>query len=165
MLSGAANIEVQLTWRILNKHSVPGDIAVGVYVCAYTALYIALRFYSSLTDHALWSSIALTTTYTASALLTTAAYRLSPWHPLAKFPGPRLWHVSSLWLSWISSKGRRHHMLDHLHKQYGVFVRIGKRATRIDVLWIVFSSVYSPECLICQLSSWTVHLFLGGTHA
>lgn len=53
-------------------------------------------------------------------------YRLSPFHPLAKYPGPLINRVSKLYMSWISSKGHQHEYYHSLHEQYGDVVRIGK---------------------------------------
>ncbi|KIJ54456.1 hypothetical protein M422DRAFT_58037 [Sphaerobolus stellatus SS14] len=60
-----------------------------------------------------------------SALSSTVLYRLSPFHPLAKYPGPFLWRITSLYLSYISATGKRHLIFDELHKKYGSYVRIG----------------------------------------
>lgn len=59
-------------------------------------------------------------------------YRVSPFHPLAKYPGPFFAKVSKLWeLSRIWS-GRRHVLLQQLHEKYGPFVRIGARFIAVD---------------------------------
>ena len=52
-------------------------------------------------------------------------YRLSPFHPLAKYPGPVLAKLSMFWLSWVSIKGARHVKIREVHAQYGEIVRIG----------------------------------------
>ena len=63
--------------------------------------------------------------YTLTLILVTLAYRLSPWHPLASYPGPLLARTTSLWLTYISSTGKRYLILDALHARYGPFLRIG----------------------------------------
>ncbi|KDR66920.1 hypothetical protein GALMADRAFT_106087 [Galerina marginata CBS 339.88] len=60
-----------------------------------------------------------------SSLSFTALYRISPWHPLARYPGPWLWKISSLRLVYVSFMGRRHLILDDLHRKYGPVLRIG----------------------------------------
>lgn len=53
-------------------------------------------------------------------------YRLSPWHPLAKFPGPTLARISKWFMVHrILVKGGRHTMLRELHERHGPYVRIG----------------------------------------
>ncbi|KAF9476613.1 cytochrome P450 [Pholiota conissans] len=54
-----------------------------------------------------------------------AAYRLSPYHPLAKYPGPKIMKITKLWGTWIAYKGKTHEYLKKLHDQYGPTIRIG----------------------------------------
>lgn len=125
-LTRVSNVRVQVTWLVLNKRNVPGDSTAVAYIFVYASLYLTLRLSTTLAENALGLSIGLAAAYTVSALLATVTYRLSPWHPLAKFPGPLLWRVSSLWLTYISFNGRRHLILHRLHAQYGAFLRIGE---------------------------------------
>ncbi|EJF60792.1 cytochrome P450 [Dichomitus squalens LYAD-421 SS1] len=53
------------------------------------------------------------------------AYRLSPLHPLARYPGPLLCKVSALWLAYKSTSGTQHRYVKSLHDRYGDVVRIG----------------------------------------
>lgn len=85
-----------------------------------------MRHSASFHAHAFSTAVGLSSTYTLSACATTIGYRLSPWHPLADIPGPRLWRITSLWLSWVSWKGRRYLILDRLHAKYGPYLRIGE---------------------------------------
>ncbi|CCM05245.1 uncharacterized protein FIBRA_07455 [Fibroporia radiculosa] len=52
-------------------------------------------------------------------------YRLSPMHPLAKYPGPLACKVSKLWLVYVASGGRQYSYFYKVHKKYGPIVRIG----------------------------------------
>ncbi len=52
-------------------------------------------------------------------------YRLSPFHPLAKFPGPTINKITGLRMAMITRTRRRHIYLKDLHEKYGPFVRIG----------------------------------------
>lgn len=74
------------------------------------------------------------TTYSVSAIIAVITYRLGPWHPLAKYPGPWWWWFSSLKLAHVSYMGRRHFVIDDLHKKYGPFVRIGPNVVSINTL-------------------------------
>ncbi|KAL1989438.1 hypothetical protein VTN49DRAFT_7249 [Thermomyces lanuginosus] len=49
------------------------------------------------------------------------------WHPLARFPGPRLAAATSLYKAWIDcvAKSSFVHTLERLHAQYGDIVRVG----------------------------------------
>jgi hypothetical protein len=55
----------------------------------------------------------------------TVLYRLSPFHPLASFPGPIINKLTSLRLATAAASGKRHVYVAELHKQYGVIVRVG----------------------------------------
>ena len=67
------------------------------------------------------------TAYWSLILSFTVAYRLSPLHPLAKYPGPLLCKISKGWLAYVVAKGGKAHVYVHqLHKQYNLdVVRIG----------------------------------------
>ena len=64
--------------------------------------------------------------YFSTLAFITVAYRLSPFHPLAKYPGPITWRISSVVLAFYSFTGKRHLYIDEFHKKYGPFVRIGE---------------------------------------
>ena len=53
-------------------------------------------------------------------------YRASPWHPLAKYPGPLLCKLSKFHLAYISLGGKQYLYYYELHQKYGNVVRIGK---------------------------------------
>ncbi len=71
---------------------------------------------------AFWLSLAI---YVAALLIATVVYRLSPWHPLATYPGPALRKVSELVSAYYVATGRKGTHLRTLHEQYGDIVRIG----------------------------------------
>ncbi|KAH6914654.1 cytochrome P450 [Coprinopsis sp. MPI-PUGE-AT-0042] len=61
------------------------------------------------------------------------AYRLSPWHPLARFPGPALARVSKWFMVHrILVKGGRHTILRELHERHGPYVRIGPNEVSVN---------------------------------
>ncbi|KAJ3998702.1 cytochrome P450 [Lentinula boryana] len=61
----------------------------------------------------------------ASLLSSIVLYRLSPFHPLAKVPGPMMHKVSKLWSVWICWQGRQHTEFKVMHDKYGPVVRTG----------------------------------------
>ncbi|KAF7327427.1 hypothetical protein MKEN_00320500 [Mycena kentingensis (nom. inval.)] len=63
--------------------------------------------------------------YYASLATSVVVYRLSPWHPLAQYPGPILCKVSKLWFASIAMRGKQHLYYYELHQRYGDVVRIG----------------------------------------
>ena len=63
--------------------------------------------------------------YWSGLVFFTLAYRLSPFHPLAKYPGPFLAKTSKWWAAYLSGTGDQHRYIKRLHDRYGDFVRIG----------------------------------------
>ncbi|KAF8442381.1 cytochrome P450 [Boletus edulis BED1] len=63
--------------------------------------------------------------YYSTILVSVLAYRLSPFHPLAKYPGPIPCRISKFWMAWVSSAGKQHKYYYELHKKFGDVVRIG----------------------------------------
>ena len=66
------------------------------------------------------------TAYGGTLILFTLAYRLSPFHPLAKYPGPVIAKTSKWWGAYIGARGETHRCYKHLHDRYGDVVRIGR---------------------------------------
>nr|BAL05177.1 cytochrome P450 [Phanerodontia chrysosporium] len=52
-------------------------------------------------------------------------YRLSPWHPLARYPGPWLLKTSKLWIVRRVKRGGQWRYIRELHQRFGDVVRIG----------------------------------------
>lgn len=63
--------------------------------------------------------------YLMGITLAVVIYRLSPLHPLARYPGPRLCSVSGFMLAFKSMAGDQHLYMKSLHDRYGDVVRIG----------------------------------------
>ncbi|KAJ7579881.1 cytochrome P450 [Mycena floridula] len=68
--------------------------------------------------------LAYATTY-ATLLTSIIIYRLSPIHPLAKYPGPFLARCTKFWGVYHSSTGKMHLKSLELHRRYGSIVRCG----------------------------------------
>ena len=61
-----------------------------------------------------------------STLVTSIlVYRVSPWHPLAKYPGPLLCKLTKFHLAYFSLGGKQYLYYYELHQKYGNAVRIG----------------------------------------
>jgi hypothetical protein len=69
---------------------------------------------------------ALTTAlYLCSLGFSITVYRLSPFHPLAKYPGPILARISRLWAVYGVIRGKQHMDSHELFLRYGDVVRTG----------------------------------------
>ncbi|GBE87050.1 Cytochrome P450 67 [Sparassis crispa] len=69
--------------------------------------------------------------YYATIVLSVVLYRLSPFHPLAQYPGPFLLKVSKCVMGWFAFQGRTHTYVHELHQLYGDIVRIGPNEVSI----------------------------------
>ncbi|KIM78409.1 hypothetical protein PILCRDRAFT_11126 [Piloderma croceum F 1598] len=85
--------------------------------------------------HILSLPLAITTTfslYYSLILFYVATYRLSPFHPLAKYPGPITNKLSKLTMSYIASTGKQHTYYRKLHEHYGNIVRTGPNELSVN---------------------------------
>ncbi|KAI0355856.1 high nitrogen upregulated cytochrome P450 monooxygenase 2 [Trametes cingulata] len=80
----------------------------------------------------------------ATLLLSTALYRISPFHRLAKYPGPFPCRLSKFWMACISTAGRQHLYIKGLHEGYGDVVRIGPNELSFNDPSIVNVALGSP---------------------
>ncbi|KAL0576544.1 hypothetical protein V5O48_005436 [Marasmius crinis-equi] len=80
--------------------------------------YAAIQF--SLSDVGL-GYLAFFTSLTSSIVL----YRTSPFHPLARVPGPMIFKITKLWRVYLCYKGHQDLDLKALHDKYGPIVRTG----------------------------------------
>ncbi|KAL0057221.1 hypothetical protein AAF712_016146 [Marasmius tenuissimus] len=64
-------------------------------------------------------------TFFSSIATSIVAYRISPFHPLAKIPGPMIFKISKFWRMYICITGKQHIALKELHDRYGPIVRSG----------------------------------------
>jgi hypothetical protein len=63
--------------------------------------------------------------YWAALAASVGVYRLSPFHPLARYPGPLLARVSRLWALRVVLNGKQHVVSHQLFERYGNVVRTG----------------------------------------
>jgi len=102
----------------------PVVLALHVLLGLLTALFEVRKI--GLSTAPFINALLLITGYVIGLFLSIAAYRLSPYHRLYRFPGPRLAAVSKFWHVWQCRDSRNHELMDRLHKEYeGDFVRIG----------------------------------------
>ena len=78
------------------------------------------------------------TAYISALLFFTLAYRLSPFHPLAEYPGPVIAKTSKWWAAYISARGDLHRYYKSLHDRYGDVVRIGWCRVTTNVFCSIF---------------------------
>jgi hypothetical protein len=79
-------------------------------------------YYSGIVQSILFTTLTYLTTLSGSII----AYRLSPIHPLAKYPGPTMGKVTRLWELYKVLGGKKRIYHQKLHEKYGDVVRTGK---------------------------------------
>lgn len=97
---------------------------------AYAVLLVGIPLLLVLILHPEYSSLPLAIAHIYSAFISIllsslTLYRLSPFHPLAKFPGPVINKITGFRMVMVTRTRRRHIHLKALHDKYGPFVRIG----------------------------------------
>ncbi|KAI0337444.1 cytochrome P450 [Trametopsis cervina] len=78
------------------------------------------------------------------ALCAEALWRISPWHPLARFPGPFWCKVTGFTMASIVNAGHRHEYVRGLHRKHGGIVRIGPNSLSASSIGAV-SAIYASS--------------------
>ncbi|KAG6863633.1 hypothetical protein C0991_004531 [Blastosporella zonata] len=76
-------------------------------------------------SHVILAALAAWSTYLIILVSCTVAYRISPIHPLAKYPGPFICKVSKIYFAIVAYGGKQHEYYNELHRRYGDVVRTG----------------------------------------
>ncbi|KAG6877406.1 hypothetical protein C0993_007743 [Termitomyces sp. T159_Od127] len=116
----AASVLTHLIFKRTETHN-PVHL-IGLLLGTPTLLtFLVARHSTSILSDAFITFATFWTTLSASIVL----YRLSPFHPLAKYPGPLLCRVSKMYMALLSLGGKQHAYHLRLHEQYGDVVRVG----------------------------------------
>jgi hypothetical protein len=94
----------------------------------FALLLFALPVIISMAFQSSWSTtgfLSALLVYWLSLSVSVVGYRLSPFHPLAAYPGPVLCRVSRLWATAIVLGGKQHMKSHQLFERYGDVVRTG----------------------------------------
>ncbi|EJD50437.1 cytochrome P450 [Auricularia subglabra TFB-10046 SS5] len=94
-------------------------------LCALVFLPPLTLFVASLALEGTWPLARLLLCYLAALSSSVVLYRLSPFHPLARYPGPVLARVSGFWAVLQAFDGKQHVVYRRLHERYGEVVRTG----------------------------------------
>jgi hypothetical protein len=88
--------------------------------------------------------------YVLSLVLSVTLYRVSPFHPLSRFPGPFFARISRVWWSYACRAGHQHILLQRLHDKYGDVVRVGPNQ-------LSFREASTIPAIFGARSSWVKH--------
>ena len=100
----------------------PQSIAALVIPLSFTSSCISVFWIASVGVHNIWRVYLI---YLGAILGSITLYRLSPFHPLARYPGPILFKVSKLWSAFAAYQGKLHVYHKEMHEKYGPIVRVG----------------------------------------
>ncbi|KAM5537036.1 hypothetical protein V8D89_009365 [Ganoderma adspersum] len=95
---------------------------IGVHAAI---LFVPPILFTLLADSAQNTLLGNFATYLTTLVLSVLVYRVSPIHPLARYPGPFGCKLSKFWLGFASLAGFQHQYIKSLHERYGDVVRIG----------------------------------------
>jgi hypothetical protein len=124
VLLGYASVLGIITHLVFHQFEPDGlTVPICVLLIEPGALLYALSSVSNTLT--LWTIAAVYALFFLSLALSITFYRLSPFHPLAQFPGPAIYKVTKLWGIWIQWQGHQHLVFKELHDKYGPFVRTG----------------------------------------
>ncbi|KAL1948481.1 hypothetical protein VTO73DRAFT_12556 [Trametes versicolor] len=133
----------------LRGRMIQGDIAAA----SLAALYLSVAILYAVILQPQWSLI--TTLWHAAYLITLTfaavwtcfiVYRISPLHPLHRFPGPVLNRVTELPLAYTAARLNRHLYLCKLHETYGPIVRTGPNSISINSKTAAYTIHKSAQC-------------------
>ena len=113
----------QLAYLIF-KHFEPKEPSVHVALVFGVPALLSIALYQ-LTSSFLYAVLASHGAYWALLLLFPLLYRLSPFHPLADYPGPIGAKISKIYGAALMAQGRIYLYYRDLHNQYGDIVRVG----------------------------------------
>ncbi|KAL5498826.1 hypothetical protein ACEPAH_2181 [Sanghuangporus vaninii] len=99
---------------------------------------VFLRHFETSPGLAVLTALAL---FYVTLITSIVLYRLSPWHPLAKYPGPLPAKISKVWASYHTAKGKLHLDLKKLHEKYGRYVRIGPNELSVADASVISSAL------------------------
>ncbi|KAA1466944.1 cytochrome P450 [Dentipellis sp. KUC8613] len=118
-----------ISCAVLHHFQIRGDHGLTILL---TSIFLSSCLASSPFHVPLSVSFSWNVIYLATLFISTIFYRISPWHPLASFPGPFTWRLSTAAIAYVSYTGRRHVILDDLHRRYGRIVRIGPNMLSVN---------------------------------
>ncbi|GJE94949.1 cytochrome P450 [Phanerochaete sordida] len=138
---GTASLACYLIYKNFEPNNVPAHAALLLGVPALLVYALGAQL-SPLQRAAVFAA------HWALLLACTAAYRLSPLHPLAQYPGPAHAKLSNITRAYLSARGDIYRVIRAWHDQYGDVVRIGPNELSfrtVDALQPVYNKEYTQK--------------------
>ncbi|KAJ3515892.1 hypothetical protein NLJ89_g1470 [Agrocybe chaxingu] len=118
-------VAVALVVHLIFKRTETHEPAYVLFLLLVIPAALTLPFlqHAAHVSHAAFTVFAV---YWISISFSILLYRASPWHPLAKYPGPLLCKLSKFYLAFKAARGGKQHIYyKNLHEKYGNVVRVG----------------------------------------
>lgn len=114
---------MQITYRIFKRYEPDALLPVSILLVLVPSLLVSFVYLHAPT---LILAIAFTfSSYYTVLLAYVAVYRLSPYHPLARYPGPIENKLSKMTIAWETYRGKQYLYIKELHDRYRDIVRVG----------------------------------------
>ncbi|KAH7926174.1 cytochrome P450 [Leucogyrophana mollusca] len=153
-----ASLAGVLSWVFLHFQKIRGDIALALETLIFVAIYLVNHAAGH--SNPLRRALGFLVIHALTLVSVTVTYRLSPFHPLARFPGPLINKVTSLKLAHIVFSGRRHLIIQSLHQKYGKFVRIAPNNVSINSRAAV-APIYSSSIAMDKSDAYSIRQLPG----
>ncbi|THH07840.1 hypothetical protein EW146_g9188 [Bondarzewia mesenterica] len=115
-----------------NRFEPRGATTILFLVFATPAVLSFLLYLSSLSAFSLSNFLISYAVFWFFLLFSLAFYRLSPFHPLAKYPGPVLFKLTRFAAWYLVRTGSQHRYYQALHNRYGLYIRTGPNHLHIS---------------------------------
>ena len=116
-------IETQIASKVFQNYTESFSVTFCSLLLLVPPFLGAVAFQTTTTTLGAW--LLCFGTYWGVLLLSLTAYRVSPFHPLARYPGPFLCRLTQFRMVLAGRGGRRYLYVQALHERYGDIVRIG----------------------------------------
>lgn len=104
-------IEIKASHALFNRYE-PSVLLFLALIASGSSASLVWTLKDDISFNGLIKSTVLTARFGATFITglasSLALYRLSPWHPLAVYPGPPLAKLSKWWMAYWVAKGQRH---------------------------------------------------------
>jgi hypothetical protein len=127
----------------------PKTLSSLAVVSLVPPLILTYKNYRNESPFALFLAVLLV--YLTTLFASIATYRLSPFHPLAAFPGPMLARVTRFWAFTQFIGGRQHLVSHQLFDYYGSVVRSGPNH-------LLFRDARAISTILGARDPWPKHL-------
>lgn len=138
---GSASLACYLIYKHFEPNNIPAHATLLLGVPALLVHQLSAQW-------SLLQQAGAFVAYWALILAFTGLYRLSPIHPLARYPGPTLGKLSKIYLSYLSARGDIYRVIKRWHDKYGDVVRIGPNELsfrHVDALQPIMGTKYTVK--------------------